>query len=91
MGPPNIYCGAEIKKYQVRSGKSHWTVSSTHYVKNSIKTVEGLLKDKDRQSRKVKSVGKKPLTNRYWLELEHSDDLSLDIMYRYLQLIGILS
>ena len=59
-------------------------------MKNAIKTVEGLLKDKDRQSRKVKSVGKKPLTNRYWLELEHSDDLSLDIMYRYLQLIGIL-
>ena len=23
MGPPTIYLGAEIKKYQVKSGKSH--------------------------------------------------------------------
>ena len=34
VGPPNIYLGDEIKKYQVRSGKSHWSMSITQYVKN---------------------------------------------------------
>ena len=33
VGPPNIYLGDEIKKYQVRSGKSHWIMTITHYVK----------------------------------------------------------
>ena len=42
--PPKIYLESEIKKYQVRSGKSHWSMSCTQYVKNAIKTIEGLLK-----------------------------------------------
>ena len=38
-GPQTIYLDADIKKYQVNSGKSHWSMSSTQYVKNAIKTV----------------------------------------------------
>ena len=51
-GLPKIYLGAEIKKIQVRSGKSYWSMSSTQYVKNEIYTVEGPLKDEYRQLRK---------------------------------------
>ena len=29
VGLPKIYLGSDIKKYQVRSGKSHWRMSST--------------------------------------------------------------
>ena len=29
VGPPKIYLGSEINKYQVGSGKSHWIMSST--------------------------------------------------------------
>ena len=75
VGPSNIYLGAKIKKYYVRSGKSHWRMSITQYVKNPIKIVEGLLKDDYRQLRKVKSAGKQPLTNGYWPELEQSNEL----------------
>ena len=57
---------------------------------NEIKTVEVVLKDYDRQLRKVKSAGKQPLQNGYWLDLEQSDDLSPDLAARYLQLIGVL-
>ena len=42
--PPNIYLGAETNKYQVMSGKYHWSMPITQYVKNQIKTVEGLFK-----------------------------------------------
>ena len=40
VGPPKINLGAEIKKYQVRSGKSQWIMSSTQCTKNEINTVE---------------------------------------------------
>ena len=45
VGPTKIYLSAEIKKYQVRSGKYHLSMLSTQYVKNAIETVELLLKD----------------------------------------------
>ena len=38
VGPPMIYLGAEIKKYQVKSSKSHQRMSSKQYMNNSIKT-----------------------------------------------------
>ena len=51
---PRIYLSSEIKKYQVRSGKSHWRMLSTQYVKNTINTVKGILKNDGRYLRKVK-------------------------------------
>ena len=58
VGPTKVYLGAEIKKCQVRSGEYHFRVFSTQYMKNAIKTVEGLLKNEDRQLSKFKSTGK---------------------------------
>ena len=43
VGPPMIYLGAEINKYQVKSGKEHYRISSTRYVKNAIKMVDNLM------------------------------------------------
>ena len=65
VGPPDIYLGPEMKKYQVSSGKSHWGMSSTQYVKNAIKTEKEMLKDVEREFSKVKSSGKQPLPNGY--------------------------
>ena len=39
VGPPKIYLGVDINKYQGMSGKYHWIMSSTQYIKNSINTV----------------------------------------------------
>ena len=39
VGPPKIQLGTEIKKYQVRGGKYYWSMLSTWYMKNEIKTV----------------------------------------------------
>ena len=54
VGLKTIYSDADIKKYQVKSGKSPWIICSTQYMKNTFKTVEGLLNDEDTQLRKVK-------------------------------------
>ena len=59
-------------------------------MKNSIKTVELLFKDEDRQLSKVKLDGNQPLPNGYWPELEQSGKLSLELESRYMKLIGIL-
>ena len=64
-GPPKIYLGDDIKKYQVNSGKSHWSMSNIQQTNNAIKTVEGLPKDEDRQSRKAKSAGNQMFLNKY--------------------------
>ena len=37
--PLRIFLGAETKKYQVRSEKSHWSMSITQYVNSAIKTL----------------------------------------------------
>ena len=73
VGPPKIYLGAKIKKYQIRSGKSHWITSNTQYVKNAIKTVEGTLKDDARKLIKVNSYVNNPFSKIYHPELEHID------------------
>ena len=44
VGSTTIYLDAENKKYQVKSGKSHWSMSSTQYMKNAVRMVEGLFR-----------------------------------------------
>ena len=39
VGIPKIYLGTEIKKYQIRISKYYWSMLSTKYTKNAIKTV----------------------------------------------------
>ena len=63
VGTPKGYLGAEIKKYQVRCGKYHWTMPITQCMKNTIKTIELLLKDEVKQLRKFKSAEKQPFLN----------------------------
>jgi hypothetical protein len=40
---PNIYLGANVEKLQMPDGREVWATSPCDYVKNAIKTVEGLL------------------------------------------------
>ena len=87
---PNIYLGAEIKKSQVKSGKSNWSILSTQYANNAIKTLEGLLKDEDRQLIKVKSAGKQLLPNVYWTGLDQINKPIPEPESCYLHFIGIL-
>ena len=85
-----IYLGDDINKYQVKSDKSHWSILSTRYLKNLIKTVEELLKDEDVPLRKFKLDGNQLLLNGYQPELEQSSKLIPDLASCYVQFIGIL-
>ena len=67
-----IYLGAEIKKYQMKSGKGHYIMSSTQYVKNAVKTVEQLLLEDGRTLRDTRKSRKQPLPitiNQNWSEV----------------------
>ena len=59
-------------------------------MKNSVKTVENLLLEEGSTLRDTRTSGKQPLQSNYQQELEQSDELSAEMMSRYLQLIGIL-
>ena len=72
------------RTYQVKSGKDHYSISSTQYVKNTIKTVEQLLDEYGRTLRDAKNNGKQPLPSNYQPELEQSDELNSEISSCYL-------
>jgi hypothetical protein len=65
-------------------------MSSTTYIKNAITNIRELLKEEGKELRTSKRRGRTPLPVAYKPELEQSNELSLAMISRYLQLIGKL-
>ena len=91
VGLTEIYKGDDINKYQVKSGKSHWRISFTQYMNNTINIVELLLKGEDRQLRNFKVYINQTLTNIYQPDLEQINEMGPELALCYLQLIGYLA
>ena len=73
---------------QTPDGREVWYSSPKSYVKNAIKTVEGLL-DEDGQGYALKNSVKNPFPTDYKPELDVTKELGPELASRYLQLIGI--
>ena len=56
---PEIYLGANVEKVQMPDGREVWATSPRDYVKNAIKTVEGLF-DEDGEGYVLKNKVKNP-------------------------------
>jgi len=85
---PEIYLGANVEKVQMPDGREVWATSPRDYVKNAIKTVEGLFQE-DGEGYVLKNKVKNPFPMNYKPELDMSDELGPELSSRYLQLIGI--
>jgi hypothetical protein len=85
---PDIYLGANVKKVQMLDGREVWATSPCDYVKNAIKTVEGLLAE-DGEGYVLKNKVKNPFPMNYQPELDVSNELGPELSSCYLQLIGI--
>jgi hypothetical protein len=86
---PDIYLGANVEKVQMPDGRDEvWATSPRDYVKNAIKTVEGLLAE-DGEGYVLKNKAKNPFPMNYQPKLDVSNELGLELSSRYLQLIGI--
>jgi hypothetical protein len=85
---PEIYLGADVGKFQLPDGREVWSQSPRTYVKNAIKTVEGLFVE-DGEGYVLKNNAKNPLPSNYKPELDVTDELGPELASRYLQLIGI--
>jgi hypothetical protein len=85
---PDIYLGANVKKVQMPDGREVWATSPHDYIKNAIKTVEGLLAE-DGEGYVLKNKAKNPFPMNYQPELDVSNELGLELSSPYLQLIGI--
>jgi hypothetical protein len=85
---PEIYLGANVDKVQMPDGREVWASSPRDYVKNAIKTVEGLFEE-DGEGYVLKNNAKDPFPANYKPELDVTDELGPELTSRYLQLIGI--
>jgi hypothetical protein len=65
-----------------------WAMPPCNYVKNAIKTVEGLLAE-DREGYVLKNKAKNPFPMNYQLKLDVLNELGPELSSHYLQLIGI--
>jgi hypothetical protein len=85
---PDIFLGANVEKVQMPDGREVWATSPRDYVKNAIKTVEGLLAE-DGEGYVLKNKAKNPFPMNYQPELDVSNELGPELSSHYLQLIGI--
>jgi hypothetical protein len=86
---PDIYLGANVEKVQMPVGREVWTTSPCNYIKNAIKTVEGLLAE-DREGYVLKNKAKNPFPMNYQPELDVLNELGPELSSHYLQFIGIV-
>jgi hypothetical protein len=86
---PGIYLGANVEKVQMLDGREAWATSPCDYVKNAIKTVEGLLTEEG-EGYVLKNKAKNPFPMNYQPKLDVSNELGLELSSHYLQLTGIV-
>jgi hypothetical protein len=84
---PDIYLGSNVEKVQMPDGREVWASSPRDYIKNAIKTVEGLLVE-DGEGYVLKNKAKNPFPMNYRPELDVLNELkpevfSLFTAYRY--------
>jgi hypothetical protein len=88
VGVPEHYLGANIVKFWLPDGRESWSMSSSQYVQNGVKIVEGLLAQ---EGMKLKGKAERPYPQHYRPEVDVSQELEPCLLQQYQQLIGILS
>ena len=84
---PDVYLGADVKKYQVTGDQFAWGLSSDSYCKQAVKEVERQLAAVgDKLATKVSS----PMSSAYRPELDATAELKPEQASYYQSLIGIL-
>ena len=78
LGTPDIYLGAQIYQHSLPDGRKSWGMSSERYIRSSIETVDGLLKE-DGDGYHLKSTAKELVPLSYRPELDVSPELGLKL------------
>ena len=84
--PPTNYLGAKISNKTI-DGTKRWTISSEDYINAAIKNVEELVKKRPKYSLKKQST---PMSGDYLPELDGTEELSIDNVRLFQELIGVL-
>ena len=87
IGNPTQYLGNKVSYVQLENGLNAWCFSSSQYVQNAIKNVEGYLSC---EGNSLPKRVKKCWTSNYRPETDTSPELSLKQVSYYQSLIGIL-
>ena len=83
---PDIYLGAKIAKKKHEEGEC-WSMSSSHYLKAAIETVEEKLA---KEGKKLPSNCRTPCSSSFCPELDRSMELGEDGAHYFRELIGML-
>jgi hypothetical protein len=89
-GPPIIYLGAGILKFQLMNGSTCWSMDSKQYVQSVVETVHTLLEEDGRELKTGKQknhIG--PLPHDYRPELDSTNFCDEVHSSQYRQIIGI--
>ena len=87
IGPPDLYLGGRLRKVQLENGVKAWSFSSSQYVQQAVKNVEGYL---ERRGRKLPTRADSPIPTSYRPELDVTAELEPSDAAYYQSLIGIL-
>jgi hypothetical protein len=72
-----------------RYGREVWSMSGKDYVKNAVKICKDLLATNGKTLKSGRHA-KRPMPKTYWLELDLTQELELELASWYQQLVGIL-
>ena len=87
VGPPTIYLGNKVSKVTLENGAKAWAFSSSQYIQNAVKNVEGYL---DKMDAKLPRNVQSPIARDYRPEVDISPELHPREASHYMSLIGIL-
>jgi hypothetical protein len=85
---PDVYLGADIKKFGTRINETAWGISSDTYIKSAVTEVERKLAETGKQLFTGKCAT--PMTSGYRPELDSSPELRPDLTNYFQSLIGVL-
>jgi Reverse transcriptase (RNA-dependent DNA polymerase). len=90
VGLPTRYFVANVERVQLNDGRESWAMSGKDFVASTISNVESMRKLDGEPPLKVYGDCKRPYPKDYCPEIDVSDELDSQGIYRFQELIGIL-
>jgi hypothetical protein len=87
---PDVYLGADIKKFTIGVGKYAWGISPDSYIRSAVREVERKLGEVGEKGQKLRAKVSTPMSSGYRAELDATPELKPELANYYQSLIGTL-
>ena len=90
FGPPDIYLGASVDKFQLEDGRTVWSMTCIEYLRRDINNVDSILKV-NKAALKFFGDGYHPYPSSYRPILDVTNELDGELTNRFQKIIRVLS